>query len=148
MISLSTALELKSAGLTWMPMIHDFFAIPDRHMDERVFVISDMLVTVDVLQGLQVVAFQGASEWALDSLVTTEAVWMPREDQLRLALEAALLATGRPELRMASSLNSCRCEILQYGELMGFEAKDASEAYASALLFLLNTQSGPPGAVS
>ena len=148
MISLTTALALKAAGLTWMPMNYDFFAIPDRQMDERVFVISDMLVTVDVLQGLQVVAFQGASEWALDSLVTTEAVWMPREDQLRLALEAALLASGRPELRMASSLNGCRCEILQNGQLVGFEAKDASEAYASALLYMLNAQSGPPGPVS
>ena len=142
MISLATALALKNAGLTWVPADLDSFAIPDRQMDERVFVISDMLVTVDVLQGLQVVAFQGASEWALDSLVTTEAVWMPREDQLRLALEAALLASGRPELRMTSSLNGCRCEITHEGQLKAFEAKDASEAYAAALLYLFGTQSG------
>jgi hypothetical protein len=125
-----------------MPTNLDLFAIPERQMDERVFVISDMLVTVDILQGLQVVAFQGASEWALDSLVTTDAVWMPREDQLRLAVEAALLATGRPELRLTSSLIGCRCEILQEGQLMAFEAKDASEAYAAALLHVLNAQAG------
>jgi hypothetical protein len=141
MISLATALALKAAGLTWMPMDLDFFAIPDRQMDERIFVISDMLVTVDILQGLQVVAFQGASEWALDSLVTTEAVWMPREDQLRMALEAALLASGRPELRLSGGLNGYRCEMLHEGKLVAFEAKDASEAYARALLHLLDAQS-------
>ena len=74
MISLDTALELKGAGLVWVPQILDFFAIPDRNMDDRVFVISDMLVTVDILQGMQVVSFQGSSEWALDYLVTTNAV--------------------------------------------------------------------------
>jgi hypothetical protein len=142
MISLATAMDLKASGLTWMPKDLDFFAIPDRQMDERVFVISDMLVTVDIMQGLQVVAFQGASEWALDSLVTTDAVWLPREDQLRLALEAALLATGRPELRLAASLNGYRCDMLHEGQLLAFEAKDASEAYAAALLHLLATQTG------
>ncbi|HEX7976622.1 MAG TPA: hypothetical protein VF498_19590, partial [Anaerolineales bacterium] len=102
MISLDTSQKLKAAGLTWVPALFDFFAIPDRHMDEKAFVISDMLVTVDVLQGLQVVSFQGASEWALDSLVTTDAVWLPSEAQLRQAVESALLAAGRGELRLVS----------------------------------------------
>ena len=43
MISLATAMALKAAGLTWMPMDLDFFAIPDRQMDERIFVISDII---------------------------------------------------------------------------------------------------------
>lgn len=138
MISLETARNLKSAGLTWVPALHDFFAIPDRSMDERVFVISDMLVTVDLMQGLQVVAFQGASEWALDSLVTTDAVWLPSEEQLRQALEASLLAAGRPELRLACGLNGCRCEITHDNQPLAFEAANGSEAYAAALLHVLN----------
>ena len=138
MLSLETAVKLKSAGLEWKPELLDFFAIPDRQMDERVFVISDMLVTVEVLQGLQVVAFQGASEWALDSLVTMDAVWIPRESQIRKALEAALIARGRPEMRLTSSLTGYRCEYFQNGEIYTFEGDEASEVYARALLNLLD----------
>jgi len=146
MISLATARKLKEAGLEWNPALLDFFAIPDRSMDEKVFVLSDMLVTVDVLQGLQVVSFQGASEWALDSLVTTEAVWLPREEQLRNALEAGLLAGGRPEIRLLSSLGGYRCEIHYHEEGLQFEGSQASEAYAAALLHVLNSQkrTAPP----
>jgi hypothetical protein len=140
MISLSTALELKAAGLHWVPAILDFFAIPDRSMDDKVFVISDMLVTVDLLQGLQVVSFQGASEWALDSLVTTDAVWLPSEAQLRQTLESALLEAGLTELRLVAGLNGCRCEFMHHGELHSFEDQDASEAYAAGLLYLLKRQ--------
>jgi hypothetical protein len=139
MISLPTARALKAAGLSWTPAMMDFFAIPDRQMDDRIFVISDMLVTVDLLQGKQVVSFQGASEWALDSLVTTDAVWMPSEAQLRQALEGALLATGRPELRLFSRLNGYRCEFQFLGQPASFEDRDASEAYAAGLLYVLKT---------
>jgi hypothetical protein len=140
MISLETARQLKDAGLDWQPTLNDFFAIPERDMDEKIFVISDMLVTVDILQGLQAVSFQGASEWALDSLVTDETVWLPREEQLRQALMAALIETGRPELRLAGSLGGYRCQIVYQGDLQSFDASDVSEAYAAALLFLLKVR--------
>jgi hypothetical protein len=140
LISLETALSLKQAGLIWVPVLHDFFAIPDRAMDEHVFVISDMLVTVDMMQGLQVVAFQGASEWALDALVTTDAVWLPGEEQLRMAVEAALLAGGRPEVHLFSGLSGCRVEINVEGEPHSFEGQNASAAYAAALLYILQNQ--------
>ncbi|MEW5871663.1 MAG: pilus assembly protein CpaE [Chloroflexota bacterium] len=146
MISLATAKKLKRAGLQWQPALLDFFAIPNRQMDEKIFVISDMLVTVDVLQGMQVVSFQGASEWALDSLVTRETVWLPREEQLRLALEAALLAAGRPELQFTSGLGGYRCTIQVHDRVLTFDASDASEAYAAALLYLLRRTSAGTGA--
>jgi hypothetical protein len=141
LISLETARRLKIAGLEWKPGLNDFFAIPDRYMDDKIFVISDMLVTIDVLQDMQVVSFQGASEWALDSLVTDETVWLPSEEQLREALIAALIETGEPLLRLNSSLSSCRCEISYQGNTLVFEAKDASEAYAAALHYLLQARS-------
>lgn len=141
MISLDSAILLKEGGLEWKPALNDFFAIPDRYMDDKVFVISDMLVTVDVLQGMQVVSFQGASEWALDSLVTDETVWLPNESQLRKALEAALLATGHPELKLISDLKGCRCEINFEAKKHTFEAEDATEAYAAALLYILERRS-------
>ena len=140
MISLETARRLKEAGLDWQPSLNDFFAIPERDMDEKIFVISDMLVTVDVLQGMQAVSFQGASEWALDSLVTDETVWLPREEQLRQALVAALIETGRPEMRLTGTLRGYRCQISFRDDSLSFEATDASEAYAAALLFLLRAR--------
>jgi len=38
---LSIARLLKDAGLQWQPELNDFFAIPDRGIDEKIFVISD-----------------------------------------------------------------------------------------------------------
>lgn len=145
MISLETALKLKLAGLGWRPVLYDFFAIPERQMDEEIFVISNMLVTVNVLQGLQVVNFQGASEWALDSLVTIDAVWLPREDQLRQAVEAALLNRGWQDLRLSGGLNGYRLEIKAgSAETKVYQAADASEVYSKALLDLLESQARLP----
>lgn len=139
MIPLPLACRLKAAGLQWQPALYDFFAIPDRAMDERVFVISDLLATLEILQGQEVVAFQGASEWALDDLATGELVWLPREDQLRQALEALLLEQGRPELRLDCGLDGCRCTIQPSGSSITFRARQADEAYAAALLHMLET---------
>ena len=77
MISLEVARKLKDAGLVWRPKHHDFFGIPDRGMDDAVFVLSDVQVTIERIQGYEVVAFHGASEWALDSLIASEAIWLP-----------------------------------------------------------------------
>lgn len=140
MVPLEIARQLKDAGLQWQPALHDFFAIPDRGMDERVFVISDLLATLETLQGQEVVAFQGASEWALDDLATGELVWLAREDQLRQALEAILLERGRPELRLDSGLAGCRCTIQYEGMALAFSAREAGEAYAAALLHLLTAR--------
>ena len=137
MISLSTALKLKQAGLRWQPALHDCFAIPDRQMDETVFVLSDMLVTTDEIQGIRVVSFQGASEWALDSLVTDETIWLPREDQLRQALEEVLLISGHPEILLKCGLEGCSCTIHWRDARQVFTSQDASEAYAAALLHVL-----------
>jgi hypothetical protein len=137
MISLQSAIELKNIGFEWKPVLHDFFAIPDRGMDNRLFVISDMLANTETLFGVKVVSFQGASEWALDYLVSTEAVWMPTEEQLRESLENMLVSEKHPEITLSSRLGQCRCEIPFNGETMTFETGDASEAYARALMYLL-----------
>lgn len=146
MISLDTAKKLKQAGLIWIPSLHDFFAVPERSLDDKLFVISDLLVTIEQLQGMQVVSFQGASEWALDYLVTADTVWMPREDQLRQALEAALLSEGTEEMELVSGLNGSCCTIVFGGERLAYRAPDASEAYSLALLHVLISKQEPgPG---
>ena len=137
MISLPLARQLKDAGLQWQPAMNDFFAIPDRGLDEHVFVISDMLATLETLQGQEVVAFQGASEWALDDLATGELIWLPREDQIRQLLEAALLERGLLALHMESDLEGCRCTIRNHNQPLTFRARQADEAYAAALIHLL-----------
>jgi hypothetical protein len=139
MVSLELARRLKEAGLLWQPTLHDFFAVPDRGMDDLVFVISDVQVTVERLQGVQVMSFQGASEWALDSLIKEEAVWLPSEEQLRLRLEAALLAAGRPEYRLSSGLGGFRLQFNFQEKEKTFSGGDASQVYAQGLLAILRS---------
>ena len=106
-------------------------------MDDKIFVFSDMLATMEVMYGRQVVSFQGASEWALDSLVASEVVWMPTEAQLRQLLEEALAGTDNSYLRLSGNLAEHRVEIVYRDSSLTFVAGDASEAYAQALLHIL-----------
>lgn len=138
MITLNTAQELKAAGLKWSPALHDFFAVPDRGMDHRVFVISDMLTNIENLFGSPVVAFQGASEWALDYLVTSEAVWVPTESQLRQIIEENLLKEQNASLSLSWNMRNYQCEIFIKDRLQTFEDPDAATAYGKALLYILN----------
>ena len=139
MISLALAVELKQAGLVWRTSTHDFFAIPDHSMDERVFVLADMVAFTELVQGWPAVAFHGAAEWALDYVFSHELVWLPTEEQLREALVARLRgddsAAGLTlDTRAAGGY---RCTIERQGETLSFDAPAAGEAYARALLHLL-----------
>lgn len=138
MISLATARKLKETDLEWSPSLHDFFAVPDRGMDERVFVISEMMAYVELRNNLPMVTFQGTTEWALDYLLKTEVVWMPSEEQLRRTLMHYLVSEEQPALNLASAPDGFRCSITFLGEDLRFEAGDASEAYAAALLHVLS----------
>lgn len=142
MISIETALKLKKAGLEWQPQENDFFAIPFRELDERVFVISDMTVIVEILQGQNAITFNGAAEWALDYLIVTEAIWIPREDQLRSELERRLVQRGelQPVVSLFTTSDGYTCEIQSKGEKQRFEDFGASECYAAALLHVLENK--------
>lgn len=137
MISLSTARRLKAAGLNWTPRLHDFFGVPDRGLDERVFVISDVSIDVELLKGQSAVTFGGTAEWALDYEMIAELVWLPTEAQLRAELEQRLRAEPQPRLKLVSASDGYLCEIPFRGQLLTFEAPDASEAYGAALLHVL-----------
>lgn len=140
MTTFSLARELKEEGLAWIPALHDFFGVPDRGLDDRVFVISNMLVTTDMFQGFPVVAFQGASEWALDFLVTSEAVWIPTEEQLRQELQRRLPPSEQWSLRLSSMRGESMCEIRLGGKVEEFRSAEASEVYGRALLRLLRLE--------
>ena len=96
MLSFELARTLRAAGVAWHPAPGDAFVLPDRDLDEQVFVLSDMVIqTVDVPDGPSILAFNGTTEWALDSLEAHEAVWLPREDQLRALLGDAFVSLER-----------------------------------------------------
>ena len=97
-ISLELAWALRATGLVWQPERGDAFMVPDRDLDDEVFVLSDMVIeSQDVAGGPPILAFNGTTEWALDSLEAKDAVWLPREDQLRDLLGDAFASLGRSD---------------------------------------------------
>jgi len=138
MITLTLAQKLKEAGLVWRTTVHDFFAIPDRDLDSRVFVLSDMMVTMDVLRGWPAMMFHGTSEWAMDYLLTHEAVWLPTESQLREKLEEELAARNGRFHQLQHQDGGYVCAVSLASNPLNFMAESASEAYGQALLHLLN----------
>jgi hypothetical protein len=87
-IPVDLAKRLRDAGLVWVPAPGDRFAVPDRGLDDQTFVLSDMTIQVYELTEGSVIGFNGTTEWALDDVDKDEAVWLPREDQLRDVLGA------------------------------------------------------------
>ncbi len=135
MIPLHLASQLHDAGLQWEPSEGDRFVLPDRGMDEEVFTISRMVVEVRTAPIGQVIAFNGTTEWALDAVEQAEAVWLPREQQLREALGDALLSLVRTD-------DGWRCTTRVDGQLAEAEAGTVDEAYAQALLGVLEPRMG------
>ena len=87
MITTELALRLRAAGLAWSPASGDRFVIPDRDLDDQVFVISTMVIESHDVPGGRIIRFNGTTEWALDSIPAELALWLPREDQLRELLD-------------------------------------------------------------
>lgn len=83
MIPVSLARALSDAGLVWTPTSGDQFVVRDRDMDDQVFVLSDMTVELRPFANGTVLAFNGTTEWALDSLDQDDVLWLPSEAQLR-----------------------------------------------------------------
>ena len=77
-----------------------------------------------------ILGFNGTTEWALDSLAVEDALWIPREDQLRELLGGAFRHLARTE-------DGYRVTILLGGDERQFEDEDAATAYAQALLSLI-----------
>lgn len=129
-VSVAVARSLRDAGIAWHPEPGDRFVLPDRDLDDHVFVLSDMLIDVHDLPGGQVIGFNGTVEWALDSVWLDEALWLPREDQVRDLLGATFRHLGRDEGGYVVT-----CDV--GGEPVVVRALDAATAYAGALLTVL-----------
>lgn len=139
MLSLSLARKLKKAGLEWQPALHDTFAVPDRGLDDRRFVLTEVLAYTELFRGSAFVTFHGTAEWALDYILQTEAIWIPSETQLR-----HLIAQHATELLLERKPDGYECRVQYNGQRLTFSAGDACEAYGSALLQILWRQDSDP----
>lgn len=139
MLSLATAHQLKKAGLEWTPQLHDTFALPERDMDERHFVITEVMAYIEVLWGSPMVTFHGTAEWALDYILQTEAVWIPSETQLR-----ELIQEDASNLILAQTAQGYECRCTFQGQPLIFTGTDACETYAATLLQMLWRRAADP----
>ena len=135
MISIALAQRLRDRGLQWTPKLHDFFFIPDSDLDEHVFVISDLTIDIETLDGHVTIMFNGAVEWSLDYIFKQEAAWLPTESQLREMIGDRLVGLTRAQD------GGYRCELDADGMSVVFSAEDAADAYGNALLHLLYADS-------
>lgn len=136
MLPLELAQRLRDAGMVWAPAPGDRFALPDRGLDEA-FVLSDMTVQVHERPEGAVIGFNGTTQWALDDVDKDEAVWLPREDQLREHLGAAFYRLDRVG-------DAYQVITVRNGARQIFLADRAEEAYGTALLAVLTAPSPPP----
>ncbi len=131
MIGVQVAQQLKDSGLVWKPAPGDRFAIPDRDLDEETFVLSNMTIEVYSVPDGRVIGFNGTTEWALDDVEIEEALWLPREDQLRELLGGTFRTLRR------SADGGYDVEMSLLGEDRVYTAPTPEQAYAAALLHLL-----------
>jgi hypothetical protein len=131
MISVATAKALRDAGLRWTPVSGDRFVVTSPEMADEVFVLSEMTVEVHDFPHGRVIGFNGTTEWALDSVEHDEALWLPRETQLRELLGGTFRTLSRDADRrwqVALEVNGRESTVTD---------SDAEQAYALALLSLL-----------
>ena len=134
MISVDLATRLRRAGLVWHPSPGDRFAIPDRGLDDEVFVLSNMTIEVHDLPEGPTIGFNGTVEWALDDVAKEEAIWLPHEAQLRDLLGGTFRRLER------TAAGHTVVAVIDGAEAV-FTAEDPADAYGSALLRLIQTVS-------
>lgn len=134
MITVNLAAQLRAAGLAWTPQWGDTFHVPDRELDDRFFLISDMSTDVThLVDGIAAITFNGSVEWSLDYILSQEVVWMPSESQLRQRVEPVLERLDRND-------DGYTCVLRVAGETVEFTAVSAEAAYGLALLQLLKSR--------
>ena len=104
--------------------------IPDRDLEDHIFSISEMTVEVQKIAGRERIMFNGAVEWALDSIVQREVVWLPSEAQLRDRL-------GRAFVSLQQTDSGYRCDVIVAAQPRTYAAAEPADSYALALLDLL-----------
>lgn len=133
MITVDLALRLRDAGLRWRPASGDRFAVLSPEMYGEVFTISEMTIEAHTYPTGTVLGFNGTTEWALDSVAQEDALWLPREDQLRELLGGTFRSLAR------STDGSFQVLVERPGHPeQVFGADTAADAYGEALLSLVH----------
>ncbi len=131
MISDALARDLRAAGLVWHPQSGDRFRIEAELLADMVFTLSDMTIEPHHYETGTVLGFNGTTEWALDSVDLEDALWLPREDQLRVLL-------GGTFRSLAVDDRGYHVRVVEPdGEARTFSAPTAPDAYGQALLALV-----------
>jgi hypothetical protein len=86
-----------------------------------------------------VIGFNGVTEWALDSVEQSEAVWLPAEHQLRDLLGGLFRS-------LAAASEGYEVTVALPGGERVFPAAGAADAYATALLAVLRDVTAGTGA--
>ena len=97
MISTDLALSLRDAGLVWHPASGDRFQLDEPEFEADVYTVSEMTIEPRSYPTGVILAFNGTTEWALDSVDLDQALWLPREDQLRELLGDRLASVHRTD---------------------------------------------------
>ncbi|WP_375406601.1 pilus assembly protein CpaE [uncultured Amnibacterium sp.] len=132
MISRPLALRLREAGLVWRPTTGDRFQLLSLDMEStgtEAFTVSDMTIEAHAYPTGTVLGFNGTTEWALDSIAIEDALWLPREDQLREALKGTFERLERDQQG-----GGWRVSCTFRGESMTHLADAPEDAYAMAVL--------------
>jgi len=137
MISTELARALRDSGLEWEPRPGDAFRIDRVEADEEVFILSDMTVEAHQYPTGTIIGFNGTTEWALDSVALDDTLWLPHEHQLRDALGATFAS-------LRSDHGSWTVTAFVDGQLREFTDATPANAYAHALLMLLDEQAPDP----
>jgi hypothetical protein len=130
MIDLVLARDLRDSGLRWHPLSGDTFAIDRSELQGEYFTVSEMTIEPHEFDTGTILGFNGTTEWALDSLALEEALWLPREDQLRELLGGAFRSLQR-------TVDGFRVEVddpQAIGGIAAYDDADAATAYGRALL--------------
>lgn len=131
MITIDCARALQQAGLRWRPVSGDSFRIERPGFDSEVFTVSEMTIEAHEFDTGTILGFNGTTEWALDSLALEDALWLPREDQLR----SLLRGTFRSLHRQGEGRYRVTVHVGAVDEV--FEAATAEDAYGTAVLMLI-----------
>ena len=95
MITVELARALLDAGVLWEPRAGDRFVIDAEQLTGEVFWISDLTVEVQTYRDQSLLGVQRHDRVGLDSVTLDQALWLPREDQLRELLGDRLEAVRR-----------------------------------------------------
>ena len=134
MLSQTLALQLQEAGLPWQPDLFDFFVIPVPGLEDRYFVITDMLVDRGIVQGWPALTFNGAAEWALDYILQSDAIWVPTEEQLRKLIFERSGATSQT---VTCGPGTCSLTLQVNGREHTFAGPTLADVLGKALLYFL-----------